>query len=87
MHRIPVRGDEINDLERLYVREVDNPVASQDYGSPGTLREDVFRRLVDLFACQELLPTEDQRKTTLASLLDGSPRPALDRACSSGHLL
>lgn len=49
VHRVPVRGGEINDLDRLYVPEVDNPRTSQDYGSPGTLQSDAFWRLVGLF--------------------------------------
>jgi hypothetical protein len=48
-HRVPVRGGGINDLDALYVPEVDDPKTSEDFGSPGTLREDVFWRLVGLF--------------------------------------
>ena len=51
VHRVPVRGDgETNDLDRLYVPEVEPPRTSEDYGSPGTLRDDAFWKLVGLFA-------------------------------------
>ncbi len=46
---IPVRDEKANDLDRLYVPEVDNPTTSRDYGSPGTLTDDAFWRLIDLF--------------------------------------
>jgi hypothetical protein len=42
-------SDGINDLDRLYVPEVDNPRTYRDYGSPGRLVDDAFWRLVDLF--------------------------------------
>lgn len=42
-------SDGINDLDRLYVPEVDNPRTYRDYGSPGRLRDDAFWGLVDLF--------------------------------------
>jgi hypothetical protein len=48
-HRVPVRGLDSNDLDRLYIPEVDEPRTSLDYGSPGTLQPDAFWRLVDLF--------------------------------------
>lgn len=47
--RVEVRDDRINNLDRLYVPQLDNPKISHDYGSPGTLVDDAFWRLVDLF--------------------------------------
>lgn len=47
---VQVRGDEANDLDHLYVAKVDNPKTWADWEhDPGTLREDAFWRLVDLF--------------------------------------
>ena len=48
-HEVPVRDEKANDLDRLYVPEVDNPTTSRDYGSPGTLTNDAFWRLISLF--------------------------------------
>lgn len=47
--KVEVRDDRINDLDRLYVPQVENPRTWCDYGSPGTLLDDAFWRLVDLF--------------------------------------
>lgn len=47
--RIEVRDDRVNDLDRLYVPLVENPRTWRDYGSPGTLTDDAFWKLVDLF--------------------------------------
>ncbi|MDP9438798.1 MAG: hypothetical protein M3P49_08640, partial [Actinomycetota bacterium] len=49
MHPVEVRNDQINALDELYVPQVDNPKTLHDYGSPGTLVDDAFWRLVDLF--------------------------------------
>ena len=49
IHQVPVRGLDSNDLDRLYVPEVDEPRTRLDYGSPGKLQPDVFWRLVELF--------------------------------------
>ena len=48
-HRVPVRGLDTNDLARLYLRKVDEPRTSLDYGSPRKLQPDAFWRLVELF--------------------------------------
>lgn len=47
--KVPVRDNWINDLDRLYVSQVENPRTSLDYESPGTLVDDAFWRLVGLF--------------------------------------
>ncbi len=47
--QVAARDDRINALDRLYVPQVDNPRTWHDYGSPGTLVDDAFWRLVDLF--------------------------------------
>lgn len=46
---VEVRDDRINALDLLYVPQVDNPKTYHDYGSPGTLVDDAFWRLVELF--------------------------------------
>ncbi len=48
-HPVEVRNDQINDLDWLYVPQVDNPRTWHDYGSPGELVDDAFWRLVGLF--------------------------------------
>jgi hypothetical protein len=52
---VAVRDDRINDLDRLYAPEVDDPKTLHDYGHPGTLVDDAFWRLVDLFLRQGAL--------------------------------
>jgi hypothetical protein len=47
---VPVRNDEANGLDHLYVAKVDNPKTWSDWEhDPGVLREDAFWRLVDMF--------------------------------------
>lgn len=47
--RIPVRDNQVNDLDRLYVSKVENPKTWADYDDPGSLRTDAFWVLVTLF--------------------------------------
>lgn len=46
---IAVRNDRINDLDRLYIPQVEKPRTWHDYGRPGKLVDDAFWRLVNLF--------------------------------------
>ncbi len=46
--RIEVRGDHINELDRLYVPKIPNPKSGDDFESPGELVEGVFWKLVHL---------------------------------------
>ena len=36
-------------MDRLYIPQVENPKPYHDFGSPGTLADDAFWRLIDLF--------------------------------------
>ncbi len=47
--RVPVRNDQVNRLDRLYISNVKNPTTWQDYESPGTLVDTVFWELIALF--------------------------------------
>jgi hypothetical protein len=48
--RIPVRDNQVNDLDRLYISKVTSPKSWADYEHPGELRSDAFWDLVALFS-------------------------------------
>jgi hypothetical protein len=47
--RIPVRDNQVNDLDRLYVSKVENPKNWADYDQPAALRPGAFWDLLTLF--------------------------------------